>query len=209
MITVIISSYNYGHLAAHCIESILSQYKKPEKILFVDDGIGDCFHLKELYPEVEFTFRDHNLGTVDNFQDMLNKVETEYCMFIGADNWLRSDTINLFNMMIELNNPDIITYDILLTGEMKDTRVPHHREEMKRFQGDFYWSRDSKHHGSMLYRTSLAKSVGGYTRLNDWSHQTQEDLSLWNKMINADAKVWHLKEALLYYRHHRENFNRY
>ena len=209
MITVVISSYKYGHLAAHCIESILSQYKKPEKILFVDDGVGDCRHLKDLYPDVDFTFRETNLGTVDNFQDMLNRVDTEYCMFIGADNWLRSDTIHFFNKMIELDNPDIITYDILLTGELKETRVPHHRNEVERCQGDYYWSRELRHHGSMLYRTSLAKSVGGYTRLNDWSHQTQEDLSLWNKMTNAGAKVTHVNEALLYYRHHRGNFNRY
>ena len=38
MITVVISSYKYGHLAAHCIESVLCQTKKADKILFVDDA---------------------------------------------------------------------------------------------------------------------------------------------------------------------------
>ena len=46
MLTIVIASYRYGHLAAHCIESILSQTKAPEKILFVDDGVGDCGHLE-------------------------------------------------------------------------------------------------------------------------------------------------------------------
>ena len=41
-ITVVIASYQYGHLAAHCIESVLCQSRKPDKILFVDDGVGDC-----------------------------------------------------------------------------------------------------------------------------------------------------------------------
>jgi hypothetical protein len=177
--------------------------------MFVDDGWGDCFHLKQLYPEVEFTFREANFGTVNNFQDMLHKITTEYCMFIGADNWLRSDTISLMQTTLDLDNPDIITYDMILTGELKETRIQHHREEMQRHQGNYYWSRKLKHHGSMLYRTSLAKSVGGYTRLNDWSHQTQEDLSLWEKMIKTGAKVRHLNQGLLYYRHHRENNNRY
>jgi glycosyltransferase involved in cell wall biosynthesis len=209
MISVIISSYRYGHLAAHCVESILSQSEKPEKIFFVDDGWGDCFHLKRVYPEVEFVFRETNLGTVNNFQDMLERVSTEYCMFIGADNWLRSDTVKQFSDAIQLVNPDIVTYDMVLTGEMKETRIKYHRDEMSRHQGDYYWSRQFKHHGSMLYRTSLAKSVGGYTRLNDWSHQTQEDYSLWNKMKSAGAKVHHIPQGLLYYRHHRENFNKY
>ena len=208
MITVVISSYNYGHLAAHCIESILGQSELPERILFVDDGIGDCFHLRDIYPEVEFTFRDSNLGTVNNFQDMLNKVESEYCMFIGADNWLRSDAIDLMAKIVNINLPDIVTYDMVLTGSMKDTRIPYHREEIQRYQGDYYWSREMKHHGSMLYKTKLAKSVGGYTKYDE-SHQTLEDLSLWVKMTREGAKVSHISQPLLYYRHHRENFNRY
>ena len=209
MITVVISSYRYGHLAAHCIESILSQSTRPEKIFFVDDGWGDCFHLKRLYPDIEFIFRDTNLGTVNNFQEMLNRVTSEYCMFIGADNWLRSDAISLMNTMIDLNNPDVVTYDIMLTGELKETRVKYHENEMYSYLGDYYWSRELKHHGSMLYRTSMAKSVGGYTKFNETSRETQEDLSLWNKMISVGAKIEHIKHPLLYYRHHRENYNRY
>lgn len=209
MITVVISSYKYGHLAAHCVESILSQSLKPERIIFVDDCAGDCSHIQKHYPEVEYYENSENYGTVKNFQNMLDKVTSEYCMFIGADNWLRSDTIHLFKKIIDLNNPDIITYDMVLTGELKDTRVPYHREEMERYMGDYYWARKFKHHGSMLYRTSLAKFVGGYDRLNDWSHQTQEDLSLWNRMISSGAKVHHIDHALLYYRHHRQNCNKY
>lgn len=209
MITVVVSSYKYGHLAAHCVESILGQSELPERIMFVDDCAGDCAHISKHYPEVEYYENPENYGTVKNFQNMLDKVTSEYCMFIGADNWLRSDAIEMFTKIIDINNPDIITYDMLLTGQLKDTRVPYHREEINRHQGDYYWSRKLKHHGSMLYRTYLAKSVGGYDRLNNWSHQTQEDLSLWNRMINSGASVHHIEHSLLYYRHHRENFNKY
>jgi hypothetical protein len=46
---------------------------------------------------------------------MLNRVETDYVMFLGADNWLRSDTLQMLSQYKE----DIITYDIMLTGELK------------------------------------------------------------------------------------------
>ena len=96
MISVIIASYRYGHLAAHCIESLLSQTTLPSRILFVDDGGLDCSHLPSLYPDIEYIFRQKNLGVVDNFHDMLSKVNTEYVLFIGADNWLRSESPRVY-----------------------------------------------------------------------------------------------------------------
>jgi len=129
-------------------------------------------------------------------------------MFIGADNWLRSDAVEMFTKIIDLEQPDIITYDMILTGELKDTRIKYHMDEINRHQGDYYWRKDHRHHGSMLYKTEMAKSVGGYERYGN-SHQTLEDLGLWHKMINAGAKVSNINEAFLYYRHHRVNNNRY
>jgi glycosyltransferase involved in cell wall biosynthesis len=201
MIRVVISSYKYGHLAAHCIESLLSQTVSPERILFVDDGGFDCGHLSDLYPGIEYIFRPNNLGVVDNFQDMLKMVNTEYVLFIGVDNWLRSDTISLLSTATS----DIVTYDIIVTGELKEeilTRVPG---ETIPHQGDFYWDRQGLHHGSMMYRTSFGQKVGYKKKRKDGEHP-QEDWSLWDGMIEQGATVESLKEGLLFYRRHRENF---
>lgn len=202
-ITIVVSSYKYGHLAAHCIESILSQSIRPDKIFFVDDGVGDCFFLKELYPQVDFVFRKHNLGVVDNFDDMLKRVNTDYCMFLGADNWLRSDSIEL----ILEQDKDIITYDIIVTGDLKKDVLFRHEDEMYKYQGDYYWSRKFKHHGSMVYKTKLAQKFGYKARPGQ--KYTEEDYYLWNNMIDTNATIGHVEEGLLYYRRHRENFNKY
>ena len=204
MITVVIASYRYGHLAAHCIESLLSQTIPPTRILFVDDGGLDCNHLPSLYPNIEYILRNENLGVVDNFQDILSKVNTEYVLFIGADNWLRSDAIELLSNA----STDIVTYDIVVTGELKAeilTRVPG---ETIPYQGDLYWNRQDQHHGSMLYRTAFGQKIGYQKRYEDGIHP-QEDWNLWDKMIEQDATVASLKEGLLFYRRHRENFLKY
>ena len=205
MITVVIASYRYGHLAAHCIESILSQTKRPDKILFVDDGVGDCEHLKYLYPEVEFVLRDKNIGRVTNFQDMLDRVKTDKCLFIGADNWLRSDAIELLSK----EDGDIITYDIVVTGEFKSTKYEsvqkNTNDNIKSHSGDFYWPRINKHHGSMLYNVNLAKKC----RYDAEGLNKAEDFVLWNRMLGIGAKVVHVSQGLLYYRSHRENDNKY
>lgn len=202
---IVISSYRYGHLAAHSIESVLCQTRKFDKIWFVDDGVGDCFHLRELYPQIDYTFRQDNLGTVDNFNDMLNKADTEFIMFLGADNWLRPDTLELLS---QTKKADIIMYDIVVTGELRSEIHQFYSSWMYKYQGDYYWSRKGAHHGSMLYRTQLAKSSGGYAH-NHTSSRTDEDMNLFDKMLKAGASIEHVKEGLLYYRRHKENFNKY
>lgn len=197
-ITVVIASYKYGHLAAHCIESVLSQSRLPDHILFIDDGAGDCLHLPKLYCEVEFLLREKNLGVVDNFQDALSRTETDKVLFIGADNWLRSDALELLAEV----DADIVTYDIHVTGELKDEILLRHPTEVKRYQGDWYWSREAGHHGSMLYDTKMAQAVG----YSSPPGRTIEDLVLYDGMIANGAKREHLAEPLLYYRRHLENF---
>ena len=202
MLTVVVASYRYGHLAAHCIESLLSQTVAPEKILFVDDGVGDCTHLPMTYPEVEYVLRDENLGTVDNFQDMLMRVKSEYTMFLGADNWLRSDAIWKLLEHNHLRDSDIVTYEVMVTGEFKMGHRDAGLPDVMR-QGDVYWRWDG-HHGSMMYRTTLGQAAGYAKREGEIN--TEEDHVLWDKMLEAGATVSHLKEPLLYYRRHRENF---
>ena len=204
MITVVIASYRYGHLAAHCIESLLSQTTPPTRILFVDDGGLDCNHLPSLYPEIEYILRHQNLGVVDNFQDILAQINTEYVLFIGADNWLRSDAIELLSNA----SADIVTYDIVVTGELKEEILVRVPGETLSYQGDLYWDRQDQHHGSMMYRTSFGQKIGYKKRYEDGAHP-QEDWNLWDKMIEQDATVTSLKEGLLFYRRHRENFLKY
>jgi glycosyltransferase involved in cell wall biosynthesis len=204
MITVVIASYRYGHLAAHCIESLLSQTTPPARILFVDDGGLDCNHLPSLYPEIEYILRPKNLGVVDNFQDILSQINTEYVLFIGADNWLRSDAIELLSKA----NADIVTYDIVVTGELKEEILVRVPGETLSYQGDLYWNRQEQNHGSMMYRTAFGQKIGYKKRYEDGAHP-QEDWNLWDKMIEQDATVASLKEGLLFYRRHRENFLKY
>lgn len=205
---IVICSYKYGHLAAHSIESVLSQTRPFDKIWFVDDGAEDCNHLQSLYPHVEFILRKENLGIIANFNNMLSRVDTDYVMFLGADNWLTSNALQLLsNKIIKDSTIDIIVYDIIVTGELKEELMEVHYLTLHESGGDYYWNRQGVHHGSMLYRTELGKKVGGYAH-NGTSPRTDEDLNLWNKMLNEVVNVKHIHQALLYYRRHKLNYNK-
>lgn len=116
-IQVNIVSYGYAHLAAQAIESVLSQTRKPDRILVVDDGKHDGIDRMERYP-VELLIREKNLGIVENFQDILmNYTDSDKVLFLGADNWLRPDALEL----MEKENADIVSSDIALFGTEAET----------------------------------------------------------------------------------------
>jgi hypothetical protein len=135
---------------------------------------------------------------------MLLKVSTGYVLFIGADNWLRSDAIELLTK----ENADIVTYDIVVTGELKEEILVRVPGETRPHQGDLYLDRQAQHHGSMMYRTAKGQKVGYKRRYTNGRHP-QEDWNLWDKMLEQGATVSSLKEGLLFYRRHRENFLKY
>ena len=142
---------------------------------------------------------------------MLGRVKTKYVMFLGADNWLRSDAIEKLSEA----NADIVTYDMIITGELKDEMYEQASEYMDPSNGDYYYSKEHdfwKAHGSMLYRTNLAKSVGGYKPNENQIRKghPEEDFFLYNRMTAVqEVVVRYLPLGLLYYRRHKENFLKY
>lgn len=186
-ITINIMSYRYGHLAAHCIESVLSQTRKPDVIRFYDDGARDCRHLADIYPEVEFILREKNLGIIDNFNDALSRTTTDRVMFLGADNWLR------YNAVQEClrHKEDIVSYDAwkMIEGEE-----------------DQYWHLIDRAHGSAMYNVKLAEQFM-YEAATDSNH-SEEDTVLFTKMRENGATLHVIEKPLLYYRwRHRRNYN--
>jgi glycosyltransferase involved in cell wall biosynthesis len=201
-ITVIVLSYRYGHLVSQAIESVLSQTRQPDKILVIDDGVGDCRHVPKLYPEVEFHERHKNLGQLKSFQDALSRVETKRYMILGADNWLSLDALE----RLEKEEADIVSYDIIVVGAQRSEWCTNYTDARKQEDGTFYWSREGEHHGSMLINTALAKKVGYGVYISKLGLLC-EDRFLYDGMRQKGASYFHIPFGLLFYRRHKENFN--
>lgn len=184
-LTVNLMSFFYGHLAAQAIESVLSQTVKPDVIRFYDDGAGDCGHLPEIYPEVEFILRPNNLGIVDNFNDAIIRTDTDRVIFLGADNWLHPKTVE---KCLE-REEDIVSYDAFKFGNGEPE----------------YWHLDKWPHGSAMYNVELAKQ---FMYAASGGEHSEEDFVLFTKMLQNGASLHIIEEPLLMYRwRHRRNFN--
>lgn len=190
-------SYGYGHLAAHCIESVLSQTRMPDKIVFIDDGKGDCRHIPKLYPDIDFTERPKNLGITDSFNSALfGYVDTEDVMFVGADNWLHPKAIEYLSSAQQ----DINSCDLYVTGAGTDAwrDFPETQDEYP------VWRLQGSAHGCSIYDVKWARDVGGYdTNIN--SPKNESDALLFNKMIDAGATIGYVRRPLIYWRQHRWN----
>lgn len=207
MTQVNIISYGYAHLVAQAIESVISQTKRPDRILVVDDGKHDGVEMVASRYPVEVLIRPQNLGIVDNFQDVLmNHTFSDKVMFLGADNWLRPDALEKMD-----TGADIVSSDIALFGENTEQFRNGLKAEHK--DGFYIWRFEKGNietgnyiHGSSLYDVKKAKAAGGYKR-NEHSKNTEEDWMLFREMIRQRASHEHIQEPLLFYRRHKANFN--
>ena len=214
MITVCVMSYRYGHLVAQAIESVLSQTRLPSHIIIVDDGIGDVSPVVKKYtPDFQqlginavTVARRRNLGIIDNFNDILmNHVCTPRVMFLGADNYLRPDVLELLSKV----EADIVSYDIALFGTeaaefaslVGATEIKDGYHIWRFSKGDI--SKENYIQGSSLYNAELAKQYG--YRASDSIH-TDEDWMLFQAMLGGGASHMHVPEPLLFYRRHKLNY---
>lgn len=207
-VTVNIISYRYGHLAAQAIESVICQTHPPTVTRFIDDGGGDCRHLRAMFPEVQFIERTKNLGVVATMNDALGRTNTDRCMMLGADDHLRRDALHALTRY----SHDIVSYDMILTGTEAQA-FAHKACAQDTWFGWPVWrfpqmgNMEERNyiHGSSLYRTAVAKKVG-YSA-SGHPTQTQEDWMLFRGMVRNGATVTHHQEPLIFYRRHRQNFH--
>ena len=203
-ITVCIVSYHYAHLLAQAIESVICQTLKPDRVLVVDDGAHDGVDIvcKE-YPGVEPLIREKNLGRISNFADILNRVNTDKNVMLGADNWFHPQALERMTG----EDADIVSTDICLVGEGAESFGKNVGAVFS--DGYWIWKFPAKGdirkmnfiHGSSMYNTKIAQRFG-------YSRGPDEDWELWRDMLlDAGATHKHVPASLLYYRRHHRNTN--
>lgn len=203
-VTVNIVSYRYGHLVAHAVESVLAQSKLPDVIRVIDDGVGDCRHIAELYPEIEFIERETNLGPVASFQDALDRTTTDRVLNLGADNWLRPDAI----ASVTAYGHDIVSYDIAICGDGAQAFALRAGAALTPSHYYLWQFRPldirvvNYIHGSSLFNADLAKR---HKYRSSGRERSEEDWMMWQDMLGAGATHHHIPEPMLYYRRHRSN----
>lgn len=94
-VTVLIPSYNHGHVLGYQIESLLNQTSPPKHIIVLDDGSTDrtqqMLQRYEQNENVKIIIKKQNVGVHAAMGLLLNEVHTEFFAFAAADDLLTSN----------------------------------------------------------------------------------------------------------------------
>src|SRR5688572_5713153 len=97
LVSVCIPTYNYAHLIADAIESVLRQTERDLELVVIDDcSTDDTEQVAARYaddPRFRFVRNPCNLGLFGNFNRCFELAEGEFVKVLCADDWLHERSI--------------------------------------------------------------------------------------------------------------------
>jgi glycosyltransferase involved in cell wall biosynthesis len=216
-VTLMLMNYNYAPYLIESYESVLRQTLAPTRFLVVDDCStdGSVELIKRSIDSAEIVLNSRNLGIVDNFNNAMIGVETDYAMYLGADNYLHPSAIQKLKHVLDSNPEAAIAYfDMVIVGPLAmDFSHSVGAEKVGRSLRDnsdiFLYSfpdfseeqlarmqTSNIINGSAMFRVSAFEQVGGYQKVYP------EDHNLWNRILGLGFSAVRVDAPLLYYRQH-------
>ncbi len=216
-VSVIIPCYNYGHLLAEAIESVLLQTYPPDEILFIDDASTDnSVEVARRYePRIRIEVNEKNLGIVGNFNKAVSLTKGDYICFLGADNRFRSDYVEKTKAVLDSDPEVAIAYthfvlfdkragiEAARTGAKPHPLFPEFYLKTFPAQPKRSILEENYVHGSSMYRRTAYDQAGGYS-----AGELPEDHSLFARMLEKGWKAKLADAYILEYRQHsRDQIN--
>ena len=198
--TVLMCTYfkDDPYLLEKSIESVFKNSIKPDYFILTVDGSIPKLNEKIIkkvsykYP-IELNILEENIGLALALNNALNLVKTEWVA--RAD----SDDINLYNRFktqLAFTNKkfDVIGTNILEVDKSKKLpkltkKIPVTNEDIR----EYLKLRNPINHMTVLYKTKLIKSVGGYPNI-----YLREDYGLWAKLVKKGAIFHNIDEILVH-----------
>ena len=167
-VTVLITVFNGSKTLDRCLESILAQTHRNVKVVCVNDASTDDTFEKLLLWREKFgkdrfllLSNEKNLGVTKSSNRGLGEIDTEYTSRIDADDWWDKDKLAK-QLHFFKDNPDygIIGCNYINFNKTLRNKVvtPKEDETTKKI----LIKRNPFAHSCVIYKTVLAKKIGGY-----------------------------------------------
>ena len=112
-VSILIPVYNVAKYLHKCLDSIINQTYTNIQVVIVDDGSTDhsyeiCKDYSSKYPFIEL-YHQPNTGVASARNLLLNKIKSEYVIFVDSDDWIEHTMIEDLMYYINMYDLDIIT----------------------------------------------------------------------------------------------------
>jgi hypothetical protein len=207
-VTFLMSTFNAGRFLRPAIESVLAQTVEEWRLIVVDDGSSDgSAAVTAAYddPRVTAVRLERNVGQTAALNLGLEMVETEWVARLDQDDVAAAGRVERQVSYLEVNPGTV------LLGSWADYideqgrpagrwRPATESEEVRRA---LYTRPCPLAHSAVIYRTDVARSLGGYP--TDLVYA--QDLALWVSM-DAVGKIANVPSVLTYLRRHADQASR-
>lgn len=114
--SIIVPAYNAAKWIEECISSILNQTYNNYEIIIIDDGSNDCTF--KLITDLQARnikkiqiFHQNNSGQIASRLKGIALADSDYCLFVDADDTLEVNALEALNSTIEKNNSDMVIFN--------------------------------------------------------------------------------------------------
>ncbi len=203
LITVYITSHNYGKFINKAIKSVLNQSVKNFELIIIDDGSTDnskkIINNYKSNKKITSIFQK-NRGLIVSNNLALRLARGKYIMRLDADDWLDFHALEIMSNILERNSkiglvfPDYFEVD--RNGKVLNLVRRHDFKKVKLY--------DQPAHGACtMIRKDCLEKIGGYNEKYD----RQDGYYLWIKFIQK-YEVINTNLPLFFYRKHENSLSK-
>lgn len=204
LVSVYITSYNYGKFLPQAIESVLAQKFSDWELILIDDGSTDnSWDVIEQYsshPKIR-TMRQDKKGLLTTSNIALRLSQGKYIMRLDADDYLDENALLVLSNILDTNPKIGLVYsDYYLVDEDGEIQEVVRRKKI----GQDAELLDLPALGACtMIRKECLLEVGGYSE----EFKCQDGYELWLKFIES-YNPYNVNVPLFYYRQHSENLTK-
>jgi len=206
--SVVIPAYNAETYIATAVESVIAQTDRDWELVIVDDSSQDATSdilLKYVAqdPRIRVFRNDQNLKVARSLNRGIKLAAGKWIVRLDADDFFTPVYLSSLRQYAEKNNsPDHFFSAWIAAVDEKgqkilDVRLPEAEkiQSMMKIENFLY-------HPATSFSKELWEKVGGYPEEDS---DQAEDAAMWNRFIEANAKLVMIPEFLVNYRLHYTN----
>lgn len=162
-ISIIIATYNAEKVLQRCLESIRLQKEKEIELIIIDGKSTDktLDIIKKYSSIIDILVSESDQGIYDAWNKAINLSKGKWVMFLGADDYLASDTLKFY--IETTSNTDFEKIDLICSHVMY---ISSTGTQIKKIGNKFNWNIFKRTmnvaHVASLHSTNLFKQIGLY-----------------------------------------------